>query len=94
VAELTYTQSLGDVALRVMPRATIIIKKDDAAELAAFDAWLDRWESSLARKSRNYGCGCCVHMFDVEGSQEAIDAISESIRSESEWVRSGARFGG
>ncbi len=77
-----------------MPRATLIIDEDKAEQLAAFDTWLERWESSLDRKSENYGCGCCVHIFDVEGPQDAIDAIPESIHAESEWVKSGTKFGG
>ncbi len=78
-----------------MPRATLILKEDDEADLSAFDAWLERWESSLTQKSENYGCGCCVHMFDVEGPQEAIDAIPESIHAaSSEWVKSGTKFRG
>jgi len=77
-----------------MPRATIIITADHPTEVAACDAWFERWNSSLTRKSDNYGCGCCVDIYDVEGSQNAIDSIPEASRSSSVWVVSGRDFGG
>jgi hypothetical protein len=77
-----------------MPRATIIIKTDDPDEVTACDAWFERWDSSLTRKSDNYGCGCCVDIYDVEGPQEAIDALPAAIRTSGEWVESGREFGG
>jgi hypothetical protein len=77
-----------------MPRATIIIAAEDFDEVAACDAWFARWNSSLTRKSDNYGCGCCVNLYDVEGSQEAIDSIPEATSSSSVWAESGRDFGG
>src|SRR5262245_57525909 len=66
------------------PRATIIINSDDTSEIEAYEAWREHWRSSLTRLSENYGCGCCVLIYDVEGSEEAIDAIADVSRSESD----------
>jgi hypothetical protein len=77
-----------------MPRATLTIKTDDPAEVAASGAWFERWSSSLTRRSDNYGCGCCVDIYDVEASQEAIDSIPVAMSSGSEWVETGKGFGG
>ena len=46
------------------------------------------------RVSENSGCGCCVEIYDVEGPQEAIDAIPQQLRTHSEWVETGRGFGG
>ena len=77
-----------------MPRATIAIATDKPEEVEACDAWFERWELSLTRTSDNYGCGCCVDIYDVEGPEEAINSIPEAVRAGSAWVDTGSQFGG
>jgi hypothetical protein len=81
------------VGLICMPRATITITTDDPAEVEAIEAWFEQWRPSLARVSDNYGCGCCVDIYDVEGPSEAIDSIPESCRTMSDWQKEGTSFG-
>lgn len=77
-----------------MARATITIDVQNGSETATCRSWFERWESTLVRVSENYGCGCCVEIYDVEGPQEAIDAIPDQFRTFSEWSESGHDFGG
>jgi hypothetical protein len=77
-----------------MKRATITTNRDEPGSVAACEAWMQRWKPQLIRISENYGCGCCVDIYDVEGADEAIDAIPEELRTSSEWAVSGRGFGG
>jgi len=77
-----------------MPRATMTIDVHNASECAECRAWFERWEGALTRVSDNSGCGCCVEIYDVEGPQEAIDAIPQQLRTDSKWVETGRGFGG
>ena len=67
-------------------RATICVAVDQPGEVAAAEAWLERWRGRLAHLSEDYGCGCCVRLYDVDGPPEAIAALPASIRAESDWV--------
>src|SRR5262245_45156582 len=69
-----------------MPRATIIISADATEEREAADGWFDAWSSRMTFLSDNTGCGCCVDIYDVEGPQEAIDAIPASLSARSDWT--------
>jgi len=77
-----------------MKRATISTDRDEPETLAVFEAWMQKWRPRLTRISQNYGCGCCVDLYDVEGPDEAIDAIPEELRTTSEWALTGRNFGG
>jgi hypothetical protein len=71
-----------------MARATITAAVDSPDELTAFEAWLARQRLRLTFVSEERGCGCCVRMLDVEGPQDAIDEIPQSLRTFSEWSQS------
>jgi hypothetical protein len=58
-----------------MVRATICACTDSENEVALLMIWLENWRNRLVYLSENQGCGCCVHIYDVEGPQEAIDAL-------------------
>ena len=58
-----------------------------------FDSWLDRWKGKMAFVSGDYGCGCCVHLFDLEGPKEAIEDLPAKIRCESKWAEDGVKSG-
>ena len=77
-----------------MARATITIDVHNTSDCAESRSWFHQWERSLVRVSENSGCGCCVEIYDVEGPQEAIDAIPQQLRTHSEWVETGRGFGG
>jgi len=72
-------------------RASISVASDAPKEQAAFDAWLGRWKAEMKFISDDYGCGCCVHLYDVEGPEAAIDAIPEALRTMSDWSEKGVR---
>jgi hypothetical protein len=67
-------------------RATIIASADRLDELAAADAWFARWGRELTYRSEDRGCGCCIEMWDVEGPDEAIEALPSQLRAMSEWT--------
>ena len=56
-------------------RATVSYEPDDEPVM---DAWFDRWETALA-VSDDQGCGCCVHIFDVDGPPEAFAALPPGV---------------
>lgn len=42
--------------------------------------------------SDNTGCGCCVDIYDVEGPQEAIDAIHSALQAQSRGDQAASNF--
>ncbi len=68
-----------------LKRATIIAAVDVQDEVAAVEAWFSRWGAHLTCCSEDYGCGCCIAMWDVEGPAEAIAEIPSIISAMSEW---------
>ena len=68
-----------------MPRATIIISADVPEEREAGDQWFNSWRAYLTFVSEYSGCGCCVDIYDVEGSQVAIDALPPRLSARSDW---------
>ncbi len=74
-----------------MLRSSVCISSDSEDEIVAFDDWLDVWKDKLEYISDDYGCGCCVHLYDIEGPADAIDAIPKSIKSESKWTEKGIK---
>lgn len=77
----------------VMPRATIVVDVTDPDEITACEEWFTKWTSGLTYRSENQGCGCCVNIWDVEGSDDAIAALPFTIRGQSKWVDEGTRNG-
>jgi len=72
-----------------MQRASICIATDFPEEEAAFETWAAQWREKMTFFSDDYGCGCCVHLYDVEGPKEGIDAIPEKLRATSDWTERG-----
>jgi len=66
-------------------RATLCIESNPE-NVAAIDAWFSRWGEKLTYKSPNQGCGCCVHIWDVEAPSEAIDELPKRVLSSSKWA--------
>ena len=69
-----------------MMRATICVDVNRADDRAAVEAWFERWRSSLSVLSENEGCGCCVDIWNVDGPEEAIAAIPETLHAVSDWA--------
>lgn len=69
-----------------MQRASLSISEDSESEKSDFEAWSTRWKDKMTIFSDDYGCGCCVHLYDVEGPEEAIEAIPQALRTTSEWT--------
>lgn len=74
-----------------MPRYTICATADNPEERQHFQAWLKQWKSQLQYVSKNYGCGCCVDMYDIEGPATAIDKLPPHLLASSEWTREGKK---
>ena len=70
----------------IVPRVTVITNADNSSELESFDAWLAKWEDKLIYFSPNEGCGCCVNIFNIEASEEAIGELPFEIKAQSEWA--------
>ncbi len=72
-----------------MPRATIVYGVDDGGvEEALYREWLAACRDELSFVSDDGGCGCCVHIFNVQGSESAIEAIPRPIAAGSDWLDS------
>ena len=71
-------------------RATIIADVSAPAEVAAAEQWLARWREALASCPEDLGCGCCVHIWDVDAPEAALAELPAALRAESDWSRAGA----
>jgi len=56
----------------------IINEKDNQKQL---QDWLEQNQEKLAHISENEGCGCCVDIFYVEGSEEIINTFPKELLS-------------
>lgn len=43
--------------------------------------WFSENSDSIFFKTDDEGCGCCIHMWDVECSQEAADQLPEEYKA-------------
>lgn len=64
-----------------MAKATIVIAVENPDEVQAVTAWFGRWKSRFKVVSEDYGCGCCVNIWDVEGPAEAFGELPEVVVS-------------
>jgi hypothetical protein len=69
-----------------MPRATICIVVDQPSEVEAAEQWLSANRDKLEFISSDYGCGCCVSLFDLEGPADVLDTIPDFLRAASDWT--------
>ena len=77
----------------VMERATVCFCADSIEEKVEFNAWQIAWQRKMTFVSHDYGCGCCIHLFDLEGPKEAVDAIPPNLRTVSAWTEAAFRRG-
>jgi hypothetical protein len=76
-----------------MARATICIAVDEPAEVEAGERWLSANRDRLDFISENYGCRCCVDLYDLEAMPEVLASIPEPIRASSDWTSGRAMHG-
>jgi hypothetical protein len=76
-----------------MARATICIAVDDPADVEAGEQWLAANRERLDFVSENYGCGCCVDLYDLEGPPEVLATISQAISADSDWTAGAPKHG-
>ena len=74
-----------------MQRATVCLWADSIEEKLDFNTWQTAWQKKMAFVSRDYGCGCCIHLFDLEGPKEAIDALPRDLLTFSAWTENGEK---
>lgn len=72
-------------------RATVCLWSESIEEKVDFTTWLNIWKSKMTFVSPDYGCGLCIHLFDLEGPKEAINAIPAGLLTVSEWTEHGTR---
>jgi hypothetical protein len=68
-------------------RATLCVEVDKPEQRLAAARWFESWREELTYVSRNHGCGCCVDLFDVEGSEAAIGSLPPVVGCQSDWSR-------
>lgn len=73
-----------------MAHATIIVDITRPAELAMSEEWFAKWAPSLTYQSADQGCGCCVNIWDVEGTDEAVADLPSNIKADNAWIRRGS----
>lgn len=72
-----------------MHRATVCLWSESIEEKVEFTTWLTTWKRKMSYVSPDYGCGCCLHLFDLEGPKEAIDALPAELLTVSDWTEHG-----
>jgi hypothetical protein len=70
----------------LLHRATVSYWAAADTEAAAFADWREQWKSEVAFVSHDYGCGCCIHLFDILGSKEAVAHIPKRLHTISAWT--------
>ncbi|MCU0646770.1 MAG: hypothetical protein MUF00_02135 [Gemmatimonadaceae bacterium] len=65
-------------------RATIVASADAPGEYELLDAWLETWGPMCAQVSTELGCGCCVHIREVDAPAAALAALPAHLWSPAE----------
>jgi len=60
-------------------RAQIVAYVDQAGDVESAQSWLAQWSGRLAFVSADKGCGCCMHIWEVEGPAEVLATIPGAI---------------
>jgi hypothetical protein len=70
-----------------MARASLCIVADDPAQVQAAEDWFAAHRHELDFLSVNYGCGCCVDLYDIDGPDAIVATLPPDLRVSSEWTR-------
>ncbi len=68
-----------------------MIVVDQLDECDASEAWLRKWWPQLSFVSESRGCGCCIHIWDIECPDEAIPELPPDIMTTPEPPSADAR---
>ena len=68
-------------------RECICVIVDDPANVQAAEDRLAANRERLDYVSENYGCRCCVDLYDLEGAGDVLSTIPDGLRCSSEWTR-------
>jgi hypothetical protein len=68
-------------------KATIRVDIESEDQIREIDGWFLAWRGKLSSVSGDKGCGCCVHIWDVEGPPEVIATIASGNTSADQVVR-------
>ena len=78
-------------SVSVMHRATVCFWSYSLEEKVDYTTWLNTWRKVMTFVSHDYGSGCGIHVFDLEGPKEAIDALPTGLLAVSEWTEHGMK---
>jgi hypothetical protein len=70
-----------------LARFTICAKVEIPQERQSLQVWLEKWKTKVDFVSENIGCGCCVDLYDVDGSEEAMAEVPKQMLTSSPWTR-------
>ncbi len=71
-----------------MARLTILLAVDDETheeDLKLFDNWKESHADQISFIGENEGCGCCVHIWNVECADELVSLLPHHFLSHSDW---------
>ena len=69
---------MGAPAGQGVARATVSVTIDNQREVAAVNAWLQRWGPKI-QLNDNQGCGCCVDIWDVQSPAAALAELPTAM---------------
>jgi hypothetical protein len=72
-------------------RATVCFWSGSIEEKVDFTTWLTAWRKQITYLSHDYGCGCGIHLFDLEGPWDAIAALPQALLTISTWTEEGIK---
>lgn len=61
-----------------LARATVSVTIDNEREVAAVNAWFQRWGPRI-QCADNQGCGCCVDIWDVQAPAAALAELPPAM---------------
>ena len=67
----------GEAGL-LLARATVSVTIDNEREVAAVNAWFQRWGPRI-QCADNQGCGCCVDIWDVQAPAAALAELPTAM---------------
>ena len=73
-----------------MARITVLLEagnEENEKELKTFDAWTAAHADQISFIGENEGCGCCVHIWNIECDEAIISLLPHHFLMDSEWSR-------
>ncbi len=73
-----------------MARITVLLEvgnEENEKELKLFDDWTEAHADKISFLSENEGCGCCVHIWNIECDDNIVSLLPAHFLMDTEWVR-------